>query len=78
MSDTKAYEFSRIFRQGWNAGKKALADGHADGDDARKAALNPFTTAQESARWSEGFEKALASHAKPFSTPGGSGWRPAK
>jgi hypothetical protein len=78
MLDTKAYEFSRIFRQGWNAAKKLLADGHAAGDGANAAALNPYSTAQERARWSEGFEQALASHAKPFNTPGGSTWRPAR
>lgn len=74
MLDTKAYEFSRIFRQGWNAAKKLLADGRS----ADAATLNPYSTAQERVRWSEGFEQALASHAKPFNTPGGSTWRPAR
>jgi hypothetical protein len=78
MSDTKSYEFSRIFRQGWNAAKKKLADGHTVGDDSNAADLNPYSTTEERVRWSEGFDQALASHAKPYSTPGGSTWRPAK
>ncbi|HEX3487275.1 MAG TPA: hypothetical protein VHT51_19620 [Micropepsaceae bacterium] len=72
MSDIKDFEFSRIFGQGWNAAKKQLADGEAAAD------LNPYRTAEERARWSEGFEQGLASLAKPYSTPGGSTWRPAK
>ncbi|HXI99775.1 MAG TPA: hypothetical protein VNH44_01045 [Micropepsaceae bacterium] len=72
MLDTKDFEFSRIFRQGWNAAKKQLADGKATAD------LNPYSATNERARWSEGFEQALASPTKPYSTPGGSTWRPAK
>ena len=78
MHDTKAYEFSRIFRQGWNAAKTLLAEKHFGVDGADAAALNPYRVVDERARWSEGFEQALSSRAKPFSTPGGSTWRPAR
>jgi hypothetical protein len=78
MMDTKAYEFSRIFRQGWNAAKKLLADGRPLDSHTDAAALNPYSAGQEHLRWAEGFEQALSSPAKPFNTPGGSAWRPAK
>jgi hypothetical protein len=77
MADTKSYEFSRIFRQGWNAAKKRVADG--EGSDASdKTALNPYTSAAERERWTEGFDQALSSPDKSYNTPGGNTWRPAK
>jgi hypothetical protein len=78
MQDTTAYEFSRIFRQGWNAAKKSLADGNSPAESADAAALNPYSAVAERLRWSEGFEQALSSPAKPYNTPGGSAWRPAR
>jgi hypothetical protein len=78
MLDTNSYEFSRIFRQGWNAAKKLLADGDSSDVRAEAAGLNPYSTTQERVRWAEGFEQALASPAKSYNTPGGNAWRPAK
>ena len=75
MLDTNSYEFSRIFRQGWNAAKKSLADGDERVD---AASLNPYSTPPERVRWTEGFEQALASPVKTYNTPGGNAWRPAK
>ena len=69
-----AYELSRLYRQGWNAAKTLLADGHFDDADDGAAALNPYRTAEERARWSDGFTQALSSGVKPFNAPGGSGW----
>jgi hypothetical protein len=76
MLDTNSYEFSRIFRLGWNAAKKLLADGDLPDKDATN--LNPYSTPQERMRWTEGFEQALASPAKAYNTPGGNAWRPTK
>jgi hypothetical protein len=78
MPDTNSYEFSRIFRQGWNAAKKLQADGDVSLSPSDKAALNPLSSAEERARWAEGFEQALSSPAKSYNSPGGNAWRPAK
>jgi hypothetical protein len=78
MLDTNSYEFSRIFRQGWNAAKKRLADGEISATPSDKAALNPYSSAQEHARWAQGFDEAMSSPAKSYNTPGGNAWRPAK
>jgi hypothetical protein len=79
MLDKNAYEFSRIFGQGWNAAKKLLADGRlADERGDVAAALNPYTTTAERVRWSEGFGQALSSRAKPLNTPALRAWRAAK
>jgi hypothetical protein len=70
MLDKNAYEFSRIFGQGWNAAKKLLADGHPmDEREDAAASLNPYSTAAERVRWSEGFGQALSSHTRPLNTP---------
>jgi hypothetical protein len=78
MVDTKSYEFSRIFRQGWNAAKKLLADGEVSDNPSDKAALNPYSSTEERERWAEGFEQALSSPAKSYNTPGGNALRPTK
>ena len=78
MPDINSYEFSRIFRQGWNAAKKMLADGEHSASPSDNQALNPYSSGEERARWAEGFEQAISSPAKSYNTPGGNAWRPAK
>jgi len=78
MPDTKSFEFSRIFGEGWSAAKKLRAGGEISRVPSDAAVLNPYSSAQERARWAEGFEQAFSSPAKAYNTPGGSGWRPAK
>jgi hypothetical protein len=53
-----------------------LANGALDADVKASAALNPYRTAEESARWAKGFNEALLSVAVPFNAPGGKLWRP--
>jgi hypothetical protein len=56
MADSKAFRLSRIEAEGWNAARKFL---HDDVDAAKIAALNPYKTAPEKARWHVGFTGAL-------------------
>jgi hypothetical protein len=53
---TSAFALSRIQAEGWNAARKFLID---DIDDAKIAALNPYSGADEKARWHAGFTGAL-------------------
>jgi hypothetical protein len=73
---TNAFEFSRIYGQGWNAAKKLLAAGEGMVDAAAAAAHNPHLRAEERSRWAKGFTEAVASRAGAFTTPGGNSWRP--
>lgn len=75
--DNSAFQLSRIYSQGWNAAKKLVADGGHDADAKTAAALNPYRTAEESARWARGFTEALQSIAVPFRAPRGNSRRPA-
>ena len=74
--DSSAFQLSRIYRQGWNAARKLVAEGAVDADAKTAAVLNPYRTAAESERWAKGFNEALQSVAPPFSMPGGSSRRP--
>jgi len=74
--ETNTFQLSRIYSQGWNAAKKLLAAGKSNLDATDAEARNPYPTGQESSRWTKGFMDALASRAGPFSTRGGSSWRP--
>jgi hypothetical protein len=51
-----AFALSRIQAEGWNAARKVLVD---DIDDAKIAALNPYSGNAEKARWRAGFMGAL-------------------
>jgi hypothetical protein len=70
------FQLSRIYSQGWNAARKLLAGGKSHLEAADAAARNPYPTGQENLRWTKGFMEALESRAGPFTTPGGSAWRP--
>jgi hypothetical protein len=50
---------SRIYAEGWNAANSLSADESETLDPAKLAALNPYATQPEKARWNEGFTKAL-------------------
>lgn len=64
--NSKAFLLSRIYSQGWNAAKKMMADGSREADEKTAAALNPYRTIEESARWAKGFNEATQSMAPPF------------
>jgi hypothetical protein len=51
------FQLSRVQAEGWNAARKYLL---SDMDAAKIAALNPYKTAPEKARWHTGFTGALA------------------
>jgi hypothetical protein len=74
--ETNAFQLSRIYSQGWNAARKLLAGGKSHLDAMEAAARNPYPAGQENSRWTKGFMEALDSRAGPFTTPGGSAWRP--
>jgi hypothetical protein len=73
--DTRAYVLSRIYAQGWNAGKKMLASGKAEISSAGAALRNPYATQEEQSRWLKGFTDSFESRGGPFTTPGGNSWR---
>jgi hypothetical protein len=74
--ESSAFQLSRIYSQGWNEARKLLAGGNSNLDAADAAARNPYPKGQEGTRWTKGFMEALKSRAGPFTTPGGSSWRP--
>jgi hypothetical protein len=59
MSTKSDFRLSRIHAKGWNAAGKLTADEAASMDDESAAALNPYASETDRARWSEGFLKAL-------------------
>ena len=67
--DTSAYVLSRIYAQGWNAGKKMPP---GDNADISLAGLerNPYVTPVEQSRWMKGFTDSFDSRAAPFTPPG--------
>lgn len=73
--DTSAYVLSRIYAQGWNAGKKMLASGQGEISSASAAVRNPYATPEEQSRWMKGFTDSLESRAGSFTTPAGNSWR---
>lgn len=72
--ETSAYVLSRIYAQGWNAGKKMLAGGKAEISSADAAGRNPYTTPEEQSRWMKGFTDSLERGAGPFTIPGRNSW----
>jgi len=67
--DTSAYVLSRIYAQGWSAGKKLLPSDSADISSAG-AARNPYVTPVEQSRWMKGFTDSFDSRAVTFTPPG--------
>jgi hypothetical protein len=67
------FQLSRIYRQGWNAARKLVAEGAVDADAKTGVALNPHRahTPAQSERWAQGFNDALRSKAVPFGKAGG-------
>lgn len=73
--ETSTFELSRIYGRGWNAAKKLLADGRAA--NAKQAAkLNPYSSGEERARWTKGFEEGLQSRTGAHSAARAGSWRP--
>ena len=74
MSDvqpnTSAYVLSRIYAQGWNAGKKMLASGEGEVSSAG-AIRNPYATPEEQSRWMKGYTDSFESRGGSFTAPGG-------
>lgn len=73
--DTSSYVLSRIYAQGWNAGKKLLASGNVEVSAARAGIRNPYTTPEEQARWMKGFLDSFEQRAGPSTTSGANSWR---
>jgi len=69
--NTSAYVLSRIYAQGWNAGKKMLASGKGEVSSASAAMPNPYTTPEEQSRWMKGFTDSFESRGGSFTAPGG-------
>jgi len=57
--ELKAFELSRIYREGWTAATKQMATGLIDADEPSVSALNPHPAEPERARWAKGFNEAL-------------------
>jgi hypothetical protein len=68
---------SRIYAQGWNAGKEMLASGKGDVSSASATVRNPYATPEEQSRWMKGFTDSFEGRSGPFTTPGGNSWRSA-
>ena len=58
MRTTTVFELSRIYAQGWNAANAIPANDFDDFSPAGAAALNPYPTDPERARWNAGFSEA--------------------
>jgi hypothetical protein len=72
--DSRAYQLSRIYGQGWKAAKEMLLD-HPEGP---RAPENPHETVEERARWSKGFEDALSSSTGAHGSANIGSWRPSQ
>jgi hypothetical protein len=59
MTDMTDFELSRVYARGWNAGRKALAEGRADSETFDIDKANPYETFEARARWATGFGEAL-------------------
>jgi hypothetical protein len=59
QKELKAFDLSRIYREGWLAAKKQMAAGLVDADAASVSAVNPHFAAKARARWAKGFREAL-------------------
>jgi hypothetical protein len=76
--EANAFALSRIYAQGWNAGKKLLASGKGDVSAPDVAARNPHSSPEERSRWMKGVTDAFASRTGPLTTSGGNPWHPAR
>jgi len=65
MAESTPFELSRIYANGWSAGRKCGADDQAE-IDALADSLNPHQATVERERWSCGFKEAVA---RGISTP---------
>jgi hypothetical protein len=56
LVDYTSFQLSRVYAQGWNAGKRLTADARLDAKAMDE--LNPYKAEPQRARWAEGFFKA--------------------
>jgi len=73
--DISAFNLSRIYGQGWNAAKKQLADRNEESPQPT-ASANPYTTVEESERWSKGFKDGLRGRTGARVVSNHQSWRP--
>jgi hypothetical protein len=59
MTNTTAFQLSRVEAQGWNAARRLLMAGASRPGSDRIAKLNPYAEGLERARWALGFKKAF-------------------
>jgi len=59
MSESTAFDLSRIYGLGWSAARSKLADGDSHLDDTYAAEFNPYPAEPELTRWSDGFKAGL-------------------
>jgi hypothetical protein len=57
MQTKTSFGFSRIYAQGWNAGRQLWPKTKLEA--AQDGSLNPYPAGPEHARWNEGFFGAL-------------------
>lgn len=69
MTDTTAFQLSRVYAAGWSAANKLTADEREAAGLQQISELNPFPSDPERARWQDGFRDALASAQRPKSNP---------
>jgi len=73
--DSRAYQLSRIYGQGWKAAKETLLDRP---EQTEPTPENPHSTVEERARWSKGFEDALRSSTGARGSANIGSWRPSQ
>ena len=56
---TTAFRLSRIYAEGWKKASELPPSESDELDPAHIAALNPYASDPERARWTEGFSKAI-------------------
>jgi hypothetical protein len=72
--ESKAFELSRIYRDGWTTAKKQMAAGLVDADAPSVSAVNPHLTASERDRWAKGFNDALGGRQRKTKTTTARHW----
>ena len=74
--ELKAFDLSRIYREGWNTAKKQMAAGLVDADEPSVSAVNPHFATNARARWAKGFNEALGGRHSQTKTTTARHWWP--
>jgi len=72
--ELKAFELSRIYREGWTAAKKQMEAGLVDADEPSVSAVNPHFATDARARWAKGFSDALGGRQRKTRTAAARHW----